>query len=117
MTDRRELIARAIYATDHDHIPDATWEGLAEDYQADYLKNADAVLAALEPWLMPEMPPIDEELVALVVSVAGDVASSKGAARRLIAQGAVRIHGEELRVGKRTYPIPAAIRNALNGGE
>jgi hypothetical protein len=55
-------------------------------------------------WL--DVPEIDESLVTLVFN-AGAV-RSKGEARRLIAQGGVKVEGDVLHVGKRTYPIPTA---------
>jgi hypothetical protein len=55
---------------------------------------------------MLDVPEIDESLVDLMMERAG--VESRGAARRLIGQGGVKIEGDILHVGKRTYPIPTA---------
>lgn len=47
---RRELAARAIAEADDPRGFDA----MNDAYKRQYLRNADAVLAALEPWLIPE---------------------------------------------------------------
>ncbi len=112
-TDRREMVARAIYDAwnisgvpfDHPYVKGNVFrEGKA-------LAQADAVLAVLEPWLLPELPELPHWAWSLVVedvnspivsaTVEEWVDDDSSASRYLSGTGST---------------VPAAIRDALESG-
>ncbi len=120
-TDRRELVARAMW--EHRitrdlnqfgarYVVNVSFDETPEHIQKSLRNEADAVLAALEPWLLPELPELPHWAWSLVVEgVNSPIVSAT------VEEG-VDDDSSTSRYLSGTGPtVPAAIRDALEGGQ